>query len=506
MTLYPVEMQARRAPARQPIPVYIEPMPGEALASWLCRLASKIGLPPLAFIRHAFGIDCRSDAQWWRRPSREQLATVAVGTEVSLERLAAMTLADWSLARLDEYPQRLDAQYALHPPARHATDRFTAACLRCLAEDEHPYVRRDWMIGWQAACPRHQCRLEHRCPVCTAELRIADLGGRDVVVMDRCRRCDTPWRQLGAPAASPTVIELQGQLLDMKHHGTAVLPGLERVEWGTFMAVVDLVAAAMWLETADYHRERLFECILCDLDMPANDRLRIEWPSNYGTLLTLAWLMADWPARLEQMLEVLHAPGVEDLLDRLPEVNDGLRQRVRDLLGSASRYRQREVTEKNWREWLGRLVASGMDFWAMARKERRQGYTERLVVFAMLAEGRSIDQAAAWAGLKPETIERWVEVALTYGIHMVIEKPARVCDLTPDQAREIRQWLAAATWLLPPRTGWRADHVRSEIALRFGLNISVSAVQRLLPKTRSHAHDPIALTASSPGISGRVQL
>lgn len=96
MTLYPVEMQARRAHVRQPIPIYIEPMPGEALASWLCRLASKIGLPPLAFIRHAFGIDCRSDAQWWRRPSREQLATVAAGTGVTLERLAAMTLADWS--------------------------------------------------------------------------------------------------------------------------------------------------------------------------------------------------------------------------------------------------------------------------------------------------------------------------------------------------------------------------------------------------------------------------
>lgn len=490
MTLYPVEVHARRVLARQPIPIYIEPMPGEALASWLCRLAAKIGLSPMAFIRHAFGIDCRSDAQWWRRPSRQQLATVAVGTGVGLERLAAMTLTDWSLARLDEHPQRLDAQYALHPPARHTADRFTAACLRCLAEDGHPYVRRDWMIGWLAACPRHQCRLLHRCPTCRAELRIGDLRSRDAVVMDRCRRCGSSWRLLGTPAANPAAIELQGRLLDLKHRGVAVLPGLGHVEWASFMAVADLVAAAMWRETADYHRERLFERILRDLDMPAGDRVLVEWPSNYGALLTLAWLMADWPARLEQMLQGLHVPGVEDLLDRLPEVHDGLRQRVRDLLGPASCYRQREVTEENWREWLSRLVASGMDFRAMARKERRQGYTERLVVFAMLAEGRRIDQAAAWAGLKPETIERWVEVAVTYGIHMVIEKPARVCDLTPDQAHEIRQWLASASWLLSPRTGWRADHVRSEIALRFGLNISVSAAQSLLPKIRTHTHDP----------------
>lgn len=490
MTLYPVEVHARLVPARRPIPIYTEPMPDEALASWLCRLASKIGMSPLAFIRHAFGIDSRGDAQWWRRPSREQLAIVAAGTGVGLERIAAMTLADWSQARLDEHPGRLDAQYALHPPARHAADRYIAACLRCLAEDKLPYVRRDWMIGWQAACPHHQCRLVHRCPVCAAELRIGDLGGREVIVMDRCRRCGTSWRELGAPAASPAVIGLQGRLLDMKHRSAAVLPGLGRIDWATFMVIADLVAAAMWLETTDYHRERLFERILRDLDMPAADRVLVEWPSNYGVLLTLVWLMADWPARLEQMLEELHVPSIEGLLDRLPDVDAGLHKRLPDLLGPAWHYRQQEVPAKNWREWLERIVASGMDFRAMARKEVRQGYTERLVVFAMLAEGSSIDQAAAWAGLKSETIERWVEVAVTYGIHMVIEKPARVCDLTPDQAREIRQWLASATWLLSPRTGWRADHVRSEIALRFGLNISVSAAQRLLPKANTYAPDP----------------
>jgi transposase len=490
VTLYHIEIQARRTPARQPIPIYIEPMPDESLASWLSRLASKIDMSPVGFIRHAFGIDCRSDAQWWRRPSREQLATVAAGTGVSRERLAAMTLADWSLARLDEHQERLSAQYALHPPARHAADRFIAVCLCCLAEDEYPYVRRDWMIGWQAACPLHQCRLLHRCPTCRAEIRIGDLRSREAVVMDRCRRCGVRWHQLGAPAVNPAVIELQGRLLAIKHQGDAFLPGLGRVDWATFIAVADLVSAAMWLETADYHRERLFERILRDLDMRVGDRVLVEWPSNYGALLTLAWLMADWPARLEQMLEELHAPGIESLLDKLPDLDDRLRKRVPNLLGPEWHYRQREVFDKNWRKWLESVVASGMDFRAMARQERHQGYSERLVVFAMLAEGSSIDEAAAWAGLKSETVGRWIEVAITYGIHTVIEKSARVCDLTPDQAREIRQWLACATWLVSPRTGWRADHVRGEIARQFGLNISVSAAQSLLPKVSTYTSDP----------------
>jgi len=326
-------------------------MPDEALVSWLCRLASKIGLSPLAFIRHAFGIDSHHDAQWWRRPGAEQLARIAAGTGISLKQLGAMTLAGWFQARQDEQQERFSAQYALHSPERHATDRFIAACLHCLAEGNVAYVRRDWMLGWQAACAHHQCRLVHRCPACRAELRLANLGSRDVIVMGRCRRCGTRWHQPDAPAVSPVVIGWQSQLLKLKRQGIAVLPSLGRIDWATFMVIADLVAAALWPGEVDHHREQLFERILRDLDMPASDRLLIEWSSNEGMLLTLAWLMADWPNRLEQMLEALHAPAVEALLDRLIEVDGGMRERLRDLLGSARRYRQQDVGERHWREW-----------------------------------------------------------------------------------------------------------------------------------------------------------
>lgn len=502
MTLYPVEVHARRVPARQPIPIYTEPMPDEALASWLCCLASMIDMSPLAFVRTAFGIDSRGDAQWWRRPTREQLAIIAAGTGVGIERLAGMTLASWSLARLDEHPGRLSAQHALHPPARHAADRFIAVCLHCLAEDALPYIRRSWMVGWLAICPRHQCRLVHQCPACAAYLRLADLGSREAVVMDRCRRCGARWNQLGGPPAIPAVVRLQDQLLGVKQNGTAVLPGLGQVDWATFTVIADLVAAATWLDTTDYHRERLFERILHDLGMPADERLLIEWPSNYGTLLTLAWVFADWPARLEQMLANMHAPSIEHLLDRLPEVDDGLRKRLPDLLGPAWGHRQQAIAMGNWREWLGRIVAEGMDFRTMARSERHQGYSVRLTVFAMLAEGRSIGQATAWAGLTPATVEGWIESAIAYGIHMVIEKPARRNDLTPEQLSKIGQWLASAAWFSSSRIGWRPDHVRREIALRFGVNVSASVAQSLLLKARTPVPDTWRSSSSDPSESG----
>lgn len=483
--LYPVEVHARRVAAQQPIPLYTEPMTDEALASWLCRLATKIDMSPLEFIRHAFGIDCRADAQWWRRPSGEQLTAIAQGTGVGIERLAGMTLADWSLARMDEHPGRLSAQYALHPPPRHAADRFIAVCLHCLAEDKLPYVRRDWMIGWQAACSRHQCRLVHRCPVCFAELRIGHLGGLETVVMDRCPRCGAQWCQLDIPAASTAVLRLQDRLLDMKHRGVADLPGLGRVEWATFMVIADMVATAIWLETADYHRERAFKRTLHDLGMSAGERLVIEWPSNYGTLLMLSWILEDWPDRLKQMLEDMHAPDIEHILDWLPEVDDRLLKRLPDLLGPAWDHCRQVPAIDNWREWLDRIVAEGMDFRTLARRERHQGYLERLMVFAMLAEGRSINQAAASVGLTPATVKGWIESAIAYGIHMVIDKPMRRSHLTPEQLSEIGQWLASAAWLASSRVGWRPDHVRREIALQFGVNVSASVAQSLLLKTRT---------------------
>lgn len=216
----------------------------------------------------------------------------------------------------------------------------------------------------------------------------------------------------------------------------------------------------------------------------------------------LAWMLADWPLRLEQMLEDTHAPGIEHLLDRLPEVDEELRKRLPDLLGHAWGHRQQALTTNNWREWLDRIVAEGMDFRALARRERHQGYLQRLTVFAMLAEGISIDQAAALAGLMPATLDGWVESAIVYGIHIVIEKPARRNDLPPEQLKEIEQWLACAAWLSSSRVGWRSDHLRREIALRFGVNVSASVAQSLLLKARTPMPGLARSASPDPSESG----
>ncbi|NMG32544.1 hypothetical protein GO615_26995 [Aromatoleum evansii] len=456
-------------------------MADEALASWLCRLASMLGMSAHTFVRHAFGIDSRGDAHWWRRPSREHLATIGQKTGVSAKRLGHMTLAGWSSARSDERQGRWSAHYVHQPSVKQPNDRFIAVCPRCLAEDKHAYIRRSWMIGWLAACPRHRSVLTSRCPACAKDLRIGDLSSRDAIVLHGCHRCGAPWSRFTPRSAIQPAIELQEQLLNLKRHGAGDLPGIGPVDWGTLTVIADLISAAVWEDTADHRRERLFSRIVCDLGMQADERLLIKWQSNYGTLLILAWAIPDWPTRLEQMLGDLRALSVASLLELLPEVDTADRQRLPSLLGSACGYQRQASDLEHWREWLDAMVASGMDFRARARRMFHQGYYDRLGVFARLAEGDSIEQAAAGVGLKPATVEGWIETAMTYGIHMVIEKALRLNQLTPQQVSDIRQWLTRADVNLTNRNGWRADHARHEIARQFGINVSVGAVQLLLP-------------------------
>ncbi|WP_183257679.1 MULTISPECIES: TniQ family protein [unclassified Bradyrhizobium] len=55
-------------------------------------------------------------------------------------------------------------------PARPTVGRSVAVYPSRLAEDDIPYIRREWTIGWLAVCPRHQCVLVSNCPSCSRDL------------------------------------------------------------------------------------------------------------------------------------------------------------------------------------------------------------------------------------------------------------------------------------------------------------------------------------------------
>jgi len=271
------------------------PADDEALASWLRRLATMAGLSAFAFTRKAFGICSSARPEWWRRATPEHRNILMERGGLTPEQLAAMTLEGWSIARNDERDERFSAVAVQYPKRRLKAGRSQPVCGRCLAADEKPYLRRDWLIGWIAICPRHRTVLTRTCPGCERKLVSRGLRERDVIDLQRCPRCEALLIDADAQPAIDAAIELQTAMLALKRRGAGTIMGLGLIDWKTFTVILDLVLKVIWGEAKVNAREELFALILADLGLDPERRLRIDWRGNYGVLAVMAWMLAGWP-------------------------------------------------------------------------------------------------------------------------------------------------------------------------------------------------------------------
>jgi transposase len=480
---YPVETSVRLPAAGDPLPVHIAPAPDEALMSWLCRLAVAVGLSPSAFTRHAFGIDSQVHPEWWRRPTEGQLTAISAGSGLSRNQLCGMTLESWATARNDERDERFSAWRVAKPGYRMKGGRYLAVCPRCLAGDDKPYLRTEWMIGWLAICPRHDIVLERKCPSCHRMLRQQELNGSRLADPCQCHRCSASLAE-GNGSTALAGIGLQRTMLALKRAGLGHVPGLGMVEWGMFSALTDLVLRAVWTAEPVRARERLFTQVVLDLGLAPAERFRIGWRGNYGALVLMAWMLEGWPDRLGQALDLLNAPTVDELLAELPDLDGKRCIKLRQMVGSALFHRPKLP---DWQAWLNGLGDAGIDLWEQAAAERHWGRKDRLIALAMLRDGQSIKEAAYRVRVSCKAVERWLDIGLGYGLDAVVAKPLRWCDLTDDQREKIAAWLIATGRTASGGTGWTADHARSEIAAQFGLLITTHAAHHLLLCNRNRS-------------------
>ena len=365
------------------LPVHVEPKVGEALYSWLVRLGHRLTLKPTDAALLAFGIESRHRPEWWRRPSSAEIVTMVYRTGLSTERIEAMTLRAWALKRSDERPERFEARAFQRQRAGSATVRPTPQCGACLSCDETPFIRLEWTIGWVAACPKHLTRLTANCAECGAVLRLPGLSLRRPVVIGRCNRCERQIDGSRASPALPVVSEMQVCLLRLKHDGAGLLPGIGWVTWATMVELVDLVLSALWRWRALYARERLFRRIVIDNGLQPEQRLQIDWSSNYGTLLVLAWLLAEWPGRMTEAMELLRAPSLAELIDLVSKVGGAPDNQLAKLLTGT--VPERPPIEVEWRRWLDSLRETADELRERSRRELRQGASERLKALAEIS-------------------------------------------------------------------------------------------------------------------------
>lgn len=497
-SVYPVALCNWRQTSVR-LPVHVAPGTDEALSSWLCRLGYPAGLSPQMLVRRSFGIDPRANREWWRRPSAAHLAVISDKTGISPSRLQGMTLKGWACARGDENPPRLRPTSITHggQTAKHLW--FLGVCRLCLVEDEAPYLRREWMLGWSAVCRWHGAVLSTKCPSCQIRLRAPNLNANVAVEIGRCRRCDAELSGSVVEYAPEAVPQLQEAMLTIKRAGTGEMPGLGRIDWETLVALIDLILSVVWIETVDYARERLFAEIVRDLDLAAESRLKIAWPTNYGTLVLLAWLFGAWGERLNKLLTLLQSPVIDVLVARFGNLTPRLNRRLRNLWvdTSPARLPRKEAT----RMWLDSLPRTAAELRERARHELHSGRNARIVALAMLRDGKRISTAAAMANVQRATVQRWLDIGMGYGLEAIFVVPLRRCDLTSEHLQKIEEWIATIRRSTSGLGAWRPEHAQQEIAARFGLLISVDAVHALFSKHRTPRRRPVRISASaSPAI------
>lgn len=186
----------------QPLPLGLQPAPGESLAGYLLCLADRlmctpgetaarvglVGRPGLA-VPTSYAVDLPPAAR-----GRFSRATGLTGPEID-----GMLLSGWD-GRLFE--PRDDADRTVNTAGRYwAWEDRTRACPACAAENarsgDGPVWHLNWRTGWSFACTRHGTYLSDACPRCG--VLVGDGPGHgllrraaDKIPVDACRACRHP--------------------------------------------------------------------------------------------------------------------------------------------------------------------------------------------------------------------------------------------------------------------------------------------------------------------------
>jgi hypothetical protein len=81
--------------------------------------------------------------------------------------------------------------------------------------------------------------------------------------------------------------------------------------------------------------------------------------------------------------------------------------------------------------------------------------------------------------LRTVTIERWLETGIECGLDALIAERTRLDSLDPNERAAISDWLESVSRFSNGPNGWCTEHAQHEIAARFGILLTPSAVDSL---------------------------
>ncbi len=461
---------AERAP--RSLPARVAPLPDEALASWLLRFAEPFGVSPEALLLGDGEMGLATNPDWWRKPDALIVAALARGTSVLGDCIRSLSFANWpdDDGVVDSVPDRFGRQRFTTERPSHQSRRI-GICPDCFAEDDVPYVRRTWTIGWLTACPTHGTVLVRTCPECGVKLRLPRLSDATYFAPDRCRRCAHRLARVTSIVAAEPVLRFQRRILEGRPAGIVDLPQIGKVGWSLAVALFDVLLGAVWIDTKPTARDVLFTRIARDF---GTARLG-ELADGYQGLAILAWMFEAWPTRTQAALAMLRAIRPRRQMQRWPTLDAAIRDQVEALFITAWPDERNNGERSSWRAWIDNLPQTGEELRVQALRERLPHRRARLMAIADVRDGLSVEAAAEVADVRPRTLYRWIKRGAQGGLEAALERPSG--QLSGPQAAQLAEWIANAP---PAGPRWRTNRVQNEALRRFGVEITIYVADRLL--------------------------
>lgn len=152
-------------------PIHPRRLPDELLSSWLMRIAQAQGIKLHTFTHRAF-----QNYSIWNRDIDK---TVPDGLVTILSRRTGRPYEEVYQSTLKSYEGYLfetliqgNTKWILPLGIYHRTHKRNGltACPLCLAEDNTPYFRRLWRVGFTVVCTKHSVWMIDECPICNSPI------------------------------------------------------------------------------------------------------------------------------------------------------------------------------------------------------------------------------------------------------------------------------------------------------------------------------------------------
>lgn len=191
------QLPATASTAKRLLPVRVEPMPGEALESWLAALATRMDATWGELLDAVLPTGVNGIAASYRGAvlttglRDEERQAISAATGLSPAELDSMTLTGRYGAPLVTTDQRTGR--ARTPWGLIYRQRYCPLCLKA-----RPGRRKlEWFLPWMFVCGEHRCFLADSCPGCTQQQTVFYWFARRLY--PRPERCDRLIRSDTAP-------------------------------------------------------------------------------------------------------------------------------------------------------------------------------------------------------------------------------------------------------------------------------------------------------------------